>query len=277
MTRYLVFADTVLVLVHQFQILNPRQCGIIFTTIGWGLGVGVGIAEVILAMRTWVIWGRNKNIAWGLGILLVALWVPLFFFLNEALTSLVFTIPPNPNTPGCFLLKQKNILFVCFILIMTFETVVLTLTLIKGLEHFRAATSPLVTVLYRDGVLNYIYLFILSLINLAVITSAPHGFTTLLTAMQRVAHAILSGRILLHLRKAASIRVVTTGNMGHYPETSYGETGSTGWSFKRQTVVQRSFIDTVRDDTETWFGREAPVNQTVSVSSNEMHDRATYL
>ena len=95
--------------------------------------------------------------------------------------------------------------------------------------------------------------------------------------MQRVAHSILSGRILLHLRKAASVRLVMTDNMGRYPESSSGQTGSTGWSFKRQTIIQRSFIDTVRDDTETWFGKEAAASQTTSVSVNELHDRVPYV
>jgi len=229
------------------------------------LGVGVGIAEIILAMRTWVIWSRDRRVALGLGLLLVLLWIPVFFFLNEALSSLVFTVPPKLNTPGCFLASQKNILYVVFILIMIFETVILTLTLIKGLEHFKKASSPLVTVLYRDGMLNYVYLFILSIINLAVITSAPHGYTTLLTAMQRVVHSILSGRILLHLRQAASTKVITS-RMDHM---SGGISAvSAGWQFKKRAQENRSFIDTIRedfrDDTVTWFGTEAVETSTGS-------------
>ena len=44
---------------------------------------------VILSMRTWVIWNRDMRIAWGLGIALVIIWIPIFFFLNDALSSLV--------------------------------------------------------------------------------------------------------------------------------------------------------------------------------------------
>jgi len=269
LTRYPVFADTTLVLVHQFQVLDATQCKIIFTTIGWMLGVGVGIAEIILSMRTWVIWGRDKRIAFFLGSLLVVLWIPVFWFDNEALSSLVFTSPPNPNTPGCFLISQKNILYAVFILIMSFETVILTLTLIKGLEHFRRAGSPLVTVLYRDGILNYVYLFILSVINLVVITSAPHGFTTLLTAMQRVAHSILSGRILLHLRQAASVRVVTS-RMYRDGTTGPSLAVSASWKFNRRAAEKRSFIDTIREefreDTETWFGNESGEHTATGIS-----------
>ncbi|KZS86853.1 hypothetical protein SISNIDRAFT_461442 [Sistotremastrum niveocremeum HHB9708] len=206
LTRYPVFIDTSLVLVHQFSILGPNACKILFTTIGWLLGVGIGIAEVILAMRTWVIWSRSRRIAIILIICLVLVWIPIFWVLNDSLSSLVFAVPSDPTFRGCVLSTQKNVLFVVFVLIMAFETFILVLTLVKGLEHFRHASSTLVAVLYRDGLLNYIYLFVLSIINVTVLLTAPHGYTTLLTAMQRVMHSILSARILLHLRQAASSR-----------------------------------------------------------------------
>jgi hypothetical protein len=73
-------------------------------------------------MRTIVIWRRTRAISILLPLLLVCFWVPLLWFLNEALSSLVFAPPPRADLPGCFLASQKNILFVCFILIMGYET-----------------------------------------------------------------------------------------------------------------------------------------------------------
>ena len=102
------------------------------------LGVGTLVAESILAVRTWVIWQRNRRIAAILIVALVACWVPVFYFLKIALYSLVcesqplshtmiftfctVTTPPVPNTPGCFLLKQNPILWVVFVILMVFET-----------------------------------------------------------------------------------------------------------------------------------------------------------
>ena len=86
------------------------------------------------------------------------------------------------------------------------------------------------------------------------------GYTTTLTAMQRVAHAILSGRILLHLRQAANVRVISS----RFDTADPSGAPSVSWAFRRrsqQTQEPRSFIETVRDefrqDTETWFGTEA--------------------
>jgi hypothetical protein len=77
---------------------------------------------VILTMRTIVIWRHNRVISFLLPAILAAFWIPLLYFLNEALSSLVFGPAPRPDLPGCFLVTQKNILFVCFIIIMCFET-----------------------------------------------------------------------------------------------------------------------------------------------------------
>lgn len=59
------------------------------TTTAGLLGVGIGIAEVILAMRTWVIWSRSRRIAIILIICLVLVWIPIFWVLNDSLSSLV--------------------------------------------------------------------------------------------------------------------------------------------------------------------------------------------
>jgi len=159
----------------------------------------------------------------------------VFYFLQVALSSLVFTIPPSQDVPGCYLIKQKTI-FPVFVFIMVFETLILALTLIKGIQHFRgtkstlvsvlyrdgirnyiyARTTTLVSVLYRDGIMNYIYLCVLSIVNVSVLLTVPHGYTTLLTAFQRAIHSILSARILLHLREAAVIRSKNLAGPGLY-------------------------------------------------------------
>ncbi|KAI0796147.1 hypothetical protein C8Q75DRAFT_803188 [Abortiporus biennis] len=210
LTRYPVFEETALVLYHQFAVMGPAKCDAVFKTIGFQLGTGTLIAESILAMRTWVIWHRDKRVGWALTIALVGFYTPVFYFLAQALNSLVFTTPPHPNTPGCFLLSQKNILFVVFILITCFETFILVLTLIKFLPLYKHKQTSLIHTIYRDGVANYGYLCILSICNVVVLLTAPHGYSTLLSALQRVLHSIFSSRVLLHLREAASAPIAGT-------------------------------------------------------------------
>jgi len=204
LTRYPVFGETALVLYHQFAVMGPSRCDAVFKAIGFQLGTGTLIAESILAMRTWVIWHRNPYIAAVLVTGLVTFWTPVFYFLAQALNSLVFTTAPDPNTPGCFLQSQKNILFVVFIIITCFETLILSLTLYRFVPIYRQKKSSLIKTIYRDGVLNYVYLCVLSICNVVVLLTAPHGYSTLLSALQRVLHSVLSSRVLLHLREAAN-------------------------------------------------------------------------
>lgn len=224
LTRYPVFGETALVLYHQFAVMGPHKCDLVFKTIGYQLGTGTLISESILAMRTWVIWHRNPYIAATLIIGLATFWTPVFYFLAQSLNSLVFTVAPNPDTPGCFLKSQKNILFVVFIIISSFETLILVLTLIRFIPHYRQKKTSLIRTIYRDGLMNYFYLCILSICNVVVLLTAPHGYTTLLSALQRVIHSVLSGRVLLHLREAAANPVTFDTNMSY--NTGMQTTGS---------------------------------------------------
>ncbi|KAH8103918.1 hypothetical protein BXZ70DRAFT_923349 [Cristinia sonorae] len=210
LTRYPVIADTSLVLFHQFAVMSPKQCDLVYKTIGYSLGTGTLIAESILVMRTWVIWSRNRTIGLTLLTGLIVCWIPVFYFLAQSLNSLVFVDPPNPNTPGCFLHTQKNILFVVWIIITGFESLILSLTLIRFAPTWRRKRTALLQIIYRDGILNYFYLCILSICNVVVLFTAPRGYTTLLSALQRVMHSILSSRVLLNLRQAANSPQVVT-------------------------------------------------------------------
>ncbi|KAF8505204.1 hypothetical protein BU17DRAFT_101143 [Hysterangium stoloniferum] len=293
LTRYPVFADTFMVLYHQFAILSAEECQTLYRTIGFLLGVGTLISETILALRTWVIWHRDHRIGIFLAVTLAGLWVPVFYFLKVALYSLVFVSPPGPNLPGCFLDKQNPILWLVFIFVMTFETIVLALTLVKGVQHFRGESTTLISVLYRDGIMNYIYLCLLSVINVVVLLTAPHGYSTLLTATQRALHSILSARILLHLREAAVSRVhhrSTTTTPSSQRESSMGgfTVGRSKWSspdatrmgsvsYVKDGLVSQAHHDTQHElgpedmfagpheallpDTVTWFGEEGEIEK----------------
>jgi hypothetical protein len=189
---------------HHLNALNLKNC------LAGMLGTGIGIAEsgqisqrspiclhasqpVILTMRTIVIWRPNKNVLYLLPLLLVLFWGPFFYFLYESLVALVFSPPPRPDLPGCFLFSEKNVLYLCFVLIMGFESgaqsrslpsgrlnlsaVVVALTLYKAIGQLRQINSALVVILFRDGelsqtashfiliiscfqgILNFIYLF----------------------------------------------------------------------------------------------------------------------
>ncbi|KAF8998709.1 hypothetical protein BDQ17DRAFT_1428301 [Cyathus striatus] len=55
----------------------------------------------------------------------------------------------------------------------------------------------------KDGILYYFYLFVLSALNVVVIRAMPLDFINLLTMIERVIHAILTCRVVLHIKDNA--------------------------------------------------------------------------
>lgn len=68
--------------------MSPQTCTVVYKTIGYQLGSGTLYAEIILSVRTWVIWNRNPRVAFGLAFGLVICWIPIFYFLAQSLNSL---------------------------------------------------------------------------------------------------------------------------------------------------------------------------------------------
>lgn len=216
LTRYPVFADSAMVLYHNVgHNLSTRMCKSMYNVTGWMFLWGIGIAELILIIRTWAIWGRDARIGLGLFAGFIGLWIANSYFLNEFLTSLKF-LPAQSISPflqGCLPVAGGNVLYIDFVLLMVFETIVLALTVIKMVYSFRKSTSPVVISLYRDGILFYIYLFAISLVNVVVLLTTPREYANLLSSLQRSLHSMLSARLLLNLREAAiRSRVLADGD-----------------------------------------------------------------
>ncbi|KAF8987646.1 hypothetical protein BDQ17DRAFT_1370875 [Cyathus striatus] len=62
--------------------------------------------------------------------------------------------------------------------------------------------SHLTRVVYRDGAVYYIYIFIFSLANITVGLKLPQ-YAVLLAIPQRAVHSVLACRVVLHVRKQA--------------------------------------------------------------------------
>ncbi|KIM35818.1 hypothetical protein M413DRAFT_325366 [Hebeloma cylindrosporum] len=70
------------------------------------------------------------------------------------------------------------------------------------LDRDRDNTS-LMKVVYRDGVLYYLYLFVLSCINIIIVKTLPEDYQPLLSLVERMLHSILTSRVILHIRAQA--------------------------------------------------------------------------
>ncbi|KAF8577276.1 hypothetical protein K439DRAFT_564395 [Ramaria rubella] len=197
-TTYISFMQVALLACAPFSACTaPFKTQIFVFTLGtWLMILTMGIAELVLLYRTWALWERSRNVAIGLLIPFVILGVASVVLVNYGLHHIQFNGPHTYNV--------APIAFVSYIFLVVYEIVMLCLNLYKAKEHFQFTRSHLAVVLYRDGVLYFVYLITFSLINIIsrlVVHSTP---PVNLTVMQAVLHSVLTKRLLLNMRVAAS-------------------------------------------------------------------------
>jgi len=218
-TRYSMFADILFAILARRYIPNPSDAlckrldnAILFINI-----IGVILAEGVLVLRTYAIWNSSKRIAWGFGGVLFAILVGVVAFVSVATANQRFAPSPSPSAfPGCFLVEANRQVWIGMLLAMLFETAIVCTTFYKVLQQWRykEVSSTLVQTIYRDGISFFLLLFVVSLINIIVVRSAPDALAFMLTPLHRVLHASLTERIILNIRRAATRNKFNLGSMG---------------------------------------------------------------
>ncbi|KAF8167110.1 hypothetical protein B0H34DRAFT_680288 [Crassisporium funariophilum] len=201
--RYMPFFDTLWLTVH-LQLghdLSITQCRRMLSTICYMYCLGIAASELILTLRAWAVWKRDKRLAVILVVTYLLVWVPNLAYMTLFLRSLKFGDPPVPGFVGCFMIDGSRIVILCWIVVIVWDAFVLILMAIPGFKAYRVGgNKALLDTIYRDGLIFYIYLFVLSTVNIIVIQTLPAGYIILLSSTERCLHSILSSRVLLHIR-----------------------------------------------------------------------------
>ncbi|EJD35174.1 hypothetical protein AURDEDRAFT_175751 [Auricularia subglabra TFB-10046 SS5] len=220
--RYLTWPELILTLYMEFGNLEAHVCHGFFTYIVWSVVFAIVVTDMILVLRTWALWGGKRVILVSLAILLVIMTAAFSVIVAAYIKKTVFVRASQlvPSLKGCVIAQSPRRIAFGWMTLTLFElgaavfalhkrvvlnilSVIVILTLIKGIEQFRLGyTSNLITSLYRDGILYFIYLFVLSLGNMLSIFIAPAEYVVLFAVAQRAFNAILSCRIIIHLQAA---------------------------------------------------------------------------
>ncbi|KAJ7362890.1 hypothetical protein DFH08DRAFT_1073794 [Mycena albidolilacea] len=202
LSRYPAFFDVPLVLYYLNPTVSIEHCAQINTAIAAGNVFGIAIAEAIFVLRTYALSGRQRTVLITFGTLYSVFLVATVSMMAIFLRNMIYS-PPLPHVPGCNLTGGPfTLVGLSFILVLLNETALMSYTLWIGVKTYRHTTSPLVTTLYRDGVTYYVFLFLGSAANVAILIGAPKQLRELLNTPLRVLHSVLSTRALLHVRKA---------------------------------------------------------------------------
>ncbi|KAI3601643.1 hypothetical protein WG66_009015 [Moniliophthora roreri] len=175
---------------------------------------------LILTLRVVAIWHRNRKIAISLivisiGLLLVAVVAVARVRIEknpfgDALHVAYGVCPP--------VFASSHVLSVAIMALVAYETVLLVLTLIKAVEHWRElGSSSFLKVFFADAS---------STASIIIRYRAPSDYINLLATLQPVLHSILTGRMMLHLRRDAVLAGhLDTLQTGTYLFTSTPQTG----------------------------------------------------
>ncbi|KAJ7473952.1 hypothetical protein FB451DRAFT_282646 [Mycena latifolia] len=202
LSRYPAFFDVPLVLYYLTPTVSLKHCAQLNTAIAAGNVFGIGTAEAIFVWRTYALSGQQRRVLIIFGTIYSMCVLATVTMMGIFLRNMTYS-PPPLDIPGCNLTGGPFILVdLSFILVLINETALMSYTLSIGLKTYRHTSSPLITTLYRDGIMYYIFLFCGSAANVAILIAAPKELRELLNTFLRVLHSVLSTRTLLHVREA---------------------------------------------------------------------------
>ncbi|KAF8997465.1 hypothetical protein BDQ17DRAFT_1363170 [Cyathus striatus] len=200
-TRYLPIANLVLTYKYDIAFTSPttdsHSCPVIFAANGWLSLVGVALAEIVLSLRTWALWGKDRRVLYTLSASFIISWIVSFVILGRFLVTL-------SRYPICGQISGGHSSFiVVFTMIFALEAVILGLTVLHALRNRKMCWSSTQKVIYRDGIMYCTFLLAISIINIFLLATKS-SYANLLFNTERMTHSIFVGRIILHIREEMS-------------------------------------------------------------------------
>ncbi|KAF8999610.1 hypothetical protein BDQ17DRAFT_1360692 [Cyathus striatus] len=202
--RYSTYVDATLNIVVQcFPSLSSKTCKSIYYAIIWFLVTGMTAAEIILTLRVWAVWQKTKIITIVLTLYFIGTLVPVW--VNDGILgrSLTFNLQDLLHVGGCLATSGRIALEAStWGLLLAYDTIMMLLMLPPAYDAFRrGGKSTMASTVIRDGIIYYIYLFVVSLVNMVVLLKLSPDYFSLLAILGRVIHSALSCRVVLNIRE----------------------------------------------------------------------------
>lgn len=222
--RYMTWPEVMIAVYREIVQRQPALCHPFFVYTTWSSTIGTCASEMILILRTWAIWSGRRILLVPLAAAFVFGFCGCSYVINIYIskTHLIAAETLSPVLRGCFITASSRMITIPWLILIAFDSVIVVLTMIKGVQHFKTGTSGLITTLYRDGILYFIYILVIYLANILVVYLSPPEYTALLSELQRVLQAIFSCRIILHLRAHDVPNAETLGSLTAGPQTGGG-------------------------------------------------------
>ncbi|EDQ99380.1 uncharacterized protein LACBIDRAFT_316593 [Laccaria bicolor S238N-H82] len=159
--------------------------------------LGFANSELILTLRAWAVWNRNKYLAIFLptlcGTAIIANLVVMGIFLKD----LKIGPQPYPDFLGCLVSDSNHILYMCWVILTSYEFVILILMIIPGIEAYWAEIRHYMKLFFGTASCLTSTFSLCQLSTSSSYSNSPP---------ERVLHCLLSSRVLLHIRAQMTVR-----------------------------------------------------------------------
>ncbi|KAF8993831.1 hypothetical protein BDQ17DRAFT_1545827 [Cyathus striatus] len=175
LTRYIPFLDTTIgMIVQLLPEESATECKTLYAISTWFLMIGMAAAEAVLTIRTWAVCGSRKWLGIVLLLCFVGIWAGAVVAVARFLSSMTFVFQDylHPALQGCLITSAKtNFLIVDWSLLFIYDAVNVVLMIMAAYHPFTQGSSSFVRMVLRDGLIYYIYVFVVALANIVVVTS----------------------------------------------------------------------------------------------------------
>ncbi|KAF9023269.1 hypothetical protein BDZ89DRAFT_1070014 [Hymenopellis radicata] len=229
-----VFLQNVQVSYDTDPLLSMETCLRMYSTYSYIIIAGIVTAELILSVRVYALWGKSRRIG---GIMTVAgvgcIVGAVVQFARAAAGGSSSAGDPRPepmdsvpHLHGCFPIQIStnratiDASFVCFMALVGYETMIFSMTVLRAFQEWRergtGRASQLVISFYKDGVMYFVFALSTSLLNMALNApkDVPLEYTNLLLPLQHALHSIITGRMMLHLRRQVKDAIIIPSARG---------------------------------------------------------------
>ncbi|KAF6747849.1 hypothetical protein DFP72DRAFT_586649 [Ephemerocybe angulata] len=162
-------------------------------------------SEAILFYRVYAISGRGRRMFVALVVQFIVIHGVVAYFLAAHISSVKFTISQLPAGTTCMMISSSGPLnSAVYATLLGSVTIAMLLMVVLVFRKHRGFDSKLLTAFYSDGISYFLCLAVLISANVAVNWVARDSYKKILILYEMDAHAILSTRMLLHIREVAN-------------------------------------------------------------------------
>jgi len=202
LTRYLPIFEIFVVIYDQLiPDVSEHVCAATYPLSTWLVSCTVNFTQVILAIRTWVVWNKDARVGIGLAVLLLGNLALQFVLLDKTNRSFQYFAGPYSGFRGCFLAGATKDLWVNWFVLVIVEGVIFALMAISAFRKYRSCgNTTLLWVIHRDSILFSAYVLCMAIANLIDTTVLPLDLATVLNPMAYAIYPILAVRIVFNIK-----------------------------------------------------------------------------